>query len=499
MGSVSGASVAIGARPSQQHHNMVMRATVVVFTIVLIIAGVFASEIAKEQNGELAEDDILQLSHSLQETQSNLNDLEDLNVHVKRDAVAYQKKKIKKRRKQKKKGKRKNGKGTGKRNKKKKTRKSKSQRKSITGKGRRKSKIKQKSKKLSAKKKKKNGNRKSKNSKGQKSRKSKKKKTKKQGKKKGKKSKANKGKRSKKNKIKRKKNKTRKRKSKIKQKSKKSSAKKKKKNGNRKSKKSKGQKSRKSKKKKTDSCQSLDCLNNLVQTLKVEKDTVRNFLAQRKRVKNKLQLMKNKQDKKGDRWGTAMFLEKRLGETKDHKGNNSNGPLCKGVYNSKMGKMASDVAHTLEDCNATIEEACKNHIEVNKTELDEMDACEKDYREYKAESELCQNKTNDCSCWNDLAKKIKRIQDCNTGVGSAKKAEQSIKKDYAKCKNVFINCSKMEDDAIEYMIQCYTSASQIKKNIKELITIKDAATKLKKNQEAVVSSSQSKNSAKEAG
>merc|ERR1711915_1142848 len=153
MGSVSGASVAIWARPSQQHHNMVMRATAVVFTIVLIIAGVFASQIAKEQNGELAEDDILQLSHSLQETQSNLDDLEDLNVHVKRDAVADQKKKIKKRRK------------------KKKARKSKSQRKSKTGKGKRKSKIKQKSKKSSAKKKKKNGNRKSKKSKGQKSRK----------------------------------------------------------------------------------------------------------------------------------------------------------------------------------------------------------------------------------------------------------------------------------------------------------------------------------------
>jgi len=385
-----------------------MRATVVVFTIVLIIAGVFASEIAKEQNGELAEDDILQLSHSLQETQSNLDDLEDLNVHVKRDAVADQKKKIKKRRKQKKKGKRKNGKVTGKRNKKKKARKSKSQRKSKTGKGKRKSKIKQKSKKSSAKKKKKNGNRKSKKSKGQKSRKSTKKKTKKQGKKKGKKSKANKGKRSKKNKIKRKKNKTRKlntKKSKSRRKNRKEKLlKKMRKSKSRRGKKKTGRKISKQ----TDSCQSLDCLNNLVQTLKVEKDTVRNFLAQRKRVKNKLQLMQNKQDKKGERWGTAMFLEKRLGETKDHKGNNSNGPLCKGVYNSKMGKMASDVAHTLEDCNATIEEACKNHIEVNKTELDEMDACEKDYREYKAESELCQNKTNDCSCWNDLAKKNKK-------------------------------------------------------------------------------------------
>ena len=43
--SVSGASVAIWARPSQQHHNMVMRATVVVFTIVLIIAGRRSNEL----------------------------------------------------------------------------------------------------------------------------------------------------------------------------------------------------------------------------------------------------------------------------------------------------------------------------------------------------------------------------------------------------------------------------------------------------------------------
>ena len=49
------------------------------------------------------------------------------------------------------------------------------------------------------------------------------------------------------------------------------------------------------------------------------------------------------------------------------------------------------------------------------------------------------------------------------------------------------------------MIQCYTSESQIKANIKELLVIKDAATKLKINQEAVVNSSTSKNSAKAAG
>merc|ERR1711892_1538831 len=47
-----------------------------------------------------------------------------------------------------------------------------------------------------------------------------------------------------------------------------------------------------------DSCQTLECLNDLVQTLKVEKDTVRNFLAQEKRVASKISLMVNKQSKK---------------------------------------------------------------------------------------------------------------------------------------------------------------------------------------------------------
>ena len=54
----------------------------------------------------------------------------------------------------------------------------------------------------------------------------------------------------------------------------------------------------------------------------------------------------------------------------------------------------------------------------------------------------------------------------------------------------FINCSKEEDLAVEYMVQCYTSQSQIKANIKELMIIKDAASKLLQNQQAIVSTSQ---------
>ena len=71
----------------------------------------------------------------------------------------------------------------------------------------------------------------------------------------------------------------------------------------------------------------------------------------------------------------------------------------------------------------------------------------------------------------------------------AKDAEKQFDKDYKKCKEVFQKCSKLEDEALEYMINCYTSASTIKANVVELLKIKDACTKLKTNQEAVVSTS----------
>ena len=71
--------------------------------------------------------------------------------------------------------------------------------------------------------------------------------------------------------------------------------------------------------------------------------------------------------------------------------------------------------------------------------------------------------------------------------------ENSIKADTRNCKAAFINCSQTEDEALEYMIKCYTSKTQVQKNIQELLQIKDAATKLKTAQEAVVSSSKQAN------
>ena len=91
------------------------------------------------------------------------------------------------------------------------------------------------------------------------------------------------------------------------------------------------------------SCSNLTCLTALVGVLKIEKDLVRNFLAQEKRVGSKLALMQAKQSKQNKYVESGVFLERRLGSTKDHK---TNGPLCKGVYNDTTGiKVTMIVEH----------------------------------------------------------------------------------------------------------------------------------------------------------
>ena len=73
----------------------------------------------------------------------------------------------------------------------------------------------------------------------------------------------------------------------------------------------------------------------------------------------------------------------------------------------------------------------------------------------------------------------------------AKDSEKLIKADYQNCKQVFINCSKLEDAAVEFMISCYTSLAGVKANVKKLLQVQDATTKLKTNQESLVNSSTS--------
>ena len=66
--------------------------------------------------------------------------------------------------------------------------------------------------------------------------------------------------------------------------------------------------------------------------------------------------------------------------------------------------------------------------------------------------------------------------------------ENSFKSDLQTCKQKFINCSKLEDEALEYMVNYYTSSSSVKSNIEELLYISDSASKLKTAYQSLISS-----------
>merc|ERR1711962_826891 len=232
-------------------------------------------------------------------------------------------------------------------------------------------------------------------------------------------------------------------------------------------------------------CQNLTCLNSLVLTLKLEKDTVRNFLAQEKRIKSKMNLMKSKQNKSTKYDQTALELETRLGNTGNH---SSLGPLCLGEYNTTTGRKASEVAHSLEDCNSTIVDACKMHSIVTEENQETLKTCKAKMFEYKEKSTKCQEEPSNCDCWSELEEMVSAIKKCNV----AKNIEKGLNDDYKNCKKVYINCSQTEDKALEYMINCYTSEARVKRNIKELLAMKDSANKLITNQEVIVSTSETK-------
>ena len=123
---------------------------------------------------------------------------------------------------------------------------------------------------------------------------------------------------------------------------------------------------------------------------------------------------------------------------------------------------------------------------------------------FKNLSTSCQGQVNNCSCWSSLNNMTTAVKKCNIGkvwsnsqkhhirlLCLAKDSESLLKTDYANCKQTFINCSKLEDAAIEYMVSCYTSITGVKENVKKLLQVQDATTKLKKNQENKINASTS--------
>ena len=78
-------------------------------------------------------------------------------------------------------------------------------------------------------------------------------------------------------------------------------------------------------------CQNVTCLNTLLQVLKINKDTVTNFLKQKKRLLTRVRLLENKGKKSNKTSTSATALGESLGGSTSLK---SYSPICGGRYNS---------------------------------------------------------------------------------------------------------------------------------------------------------------------
>merc|ERR1711923_21652 len=317
--------------------------------------------------------------------------------------------------------------------------------------------------------------------KGKSSRKNKQKKAKK-----GKKGKKNQ-KKNKKGEKKNKKKGNRKSKKASKKKSRKSKSKKNKKNKtrkqNKKGKKSKknNKKSRKNKKKsgkrkvkhsfvrQSSSCMNETCINNAMSYMKLMKDRVANFLAQKSRIAAFNKTSGNKAGKKG-------LFGPILNRIREAGGGNSSNLKCNGNATNAGAAQLKNLTTLLFACEENINKSCNAELPpINNTK---HELCDKAMTAFSALTKECIGKSGEaaCKCWTNStlefsANAVKKcdIKDDNKKMTAAKK----------KCTTAFGKCRKTEDDVSTALSACapVNSAEKVKADIKQGYKNKAAAAK----------------------
>ena len=85
----------------------------------------------------------------------------------------------------------------------------------------------------------------------------------------------------------------------------------------------------------TSGCNNISCLNNLLQVLKIDKDTVANFLKQKKRLESNLNLMSSKSNKSSKVNDSLTHLALALGGELALR---NSSPVCGGRYNNSVAQ-----------------------------------------------------------------------------------------------------------------------------------------------------------------
>ena len=169
-----------------------------------------------------------------------------------------------------------------------------------------------------------------------------------------------------------KKNKNDKKKNRKNRKKRRKNRKKKRRNGKDKKKKKTSKWKKKKKLRQSSSCQNISCLNNLLLVLKIDKDTVQNFMQQKKRIDKKLNLSNSKKGKSNVTAQAKASLQNSLG---GEKALNNNRPVCHGRYNITDAIQGQVMYNNISQCESKVKTACNISMPANETA--EVETCNK--------------------------------------------------------------------------------------------------------------------------
>merc|ERR1711971_670209 len=105
----------------------------------------------------------------------------------------------------------------------------------------------------------------------------------------------------------------------------------------------------------TGNCNNITCLNDMLEVLKIDKDTVQNFIQQKKRLDSRLSLAGKKGDKSGDLNTTLKLLVESFG---GERALARKSPICAGRYNSTKANDGARLLFNISKCDGKIKEAC---------------------------------------------------------------------------------------------------------------------------------------------
>jgi len=221
----------------------------------------------------------------------------------------------------------------------------------------------------------------------------------------------------------------------------------------------------------TTKCSNITCLNNLLQVLKIDRDTVQNFISQKKRIEKRMKLIVSKSGKSNKTAESLNHLVLALGGRSSLKNNT---PVCGGRWNNSDAQKGFQLWKNMTPCAANIVDNC--NFTLSDSEQSKMDSCIKVMENFKIIAADCSaNHTTDCSCWSEAAKQVQEVKDCNK-ANSLSTKDKEVKSKTKKCTNQFIECKKYEDETIQYIASCKTSGSALQTTLTNLYTAQNRVT-----------------------